>query len=730
MVGEWELFLYQIIIDRLPVVYCYWSEAPYTWKLYRDGELIYTGQALSFHDPDVTWDTTYTYTIYGNPGGVYQLFDTEITATPTEPRTLYWVGNGGNWNDPTHWSLESGGTGGEPIPLVDYTIFDSSSFNTTNQKVKIYGRPNEPFFGNDTSGCLSMDWSTVTNNPTLEFDSNICELTFTEGDYNFYDSNGYMWRQSWPSYPTIVGNRLSLTGTEYIYNDEMNEYILSTLSMGTTDFEISLDIESNVTITDETTWYIIDSNEWKVIITRNDALYGGLSVITCPSSGGSLMLGSAVIFTGLDPILENVNENWKITRTGNDFKLFRNNIQQGSTQISTLSIPDTTAYFQIGQGVNGYIDNVYIKNETMKGKSYFMVAGDIILSPEMEVDFVDVVVDDTEYLLAMVGGMPDVNITHYGISNTHFTTCGKYLPTITSVVFPGTGFYLEDDLHGEGLKIFSAFDSQGHDIDVVATMFSNMLPGSIIDIGGSTITTNFLLLMERSEDYQIDPDSNFLADIIIERKSNVDVKVPAGVGVMTYGVQTFESVTINDPSTVFIASDAPGGKGPDQDSYLYTNHFYSNGVSPSEPNYISGMVDPWRLYCSSGTISLTNTSLNNSEAYGGAEFNAYTINGCVDNEDNVGWYFRPINTLYLEDDLTCYNLIVTERIDTQGHSINTVGFSIIPSRPTTIDIGSSNISTYFLEVDDEEGYIKESSDLLADITITIGDWTVPVRQGA
>jgi gliding motility-associated-like protein len=43
-------------------------------------------------------------------------------------RTLYWVNGGGDWSDPNHWSLTSGGTGGECPPTIrDNVFFDAGS---------------------------------------------------------------------------------------------------------------------------------------------------------------------------------------------------------------------------------------------------------------------------------------------------------------------------------------------------------------------------------------------------------------------------------------------------------------------------------------------------------------------------------------------------------------------------------------------------------------------------
>lgn len=50
-----------------------------------------------------------------------------FTATPS-PRTLYWVGGTGNWNDTAHWSTSSGGASGAAIP----TSLDAVNFNSAS----------------------------------------------------------------------------------------------------------------------------------------------------------------------------------------------------------------------------------------------------------------------------------------------------------------------------------------------------------------------------------------------------------------------------------------------------------------------------------------------------------------------------------------------------------------------------------------------------------------------
>lgn len=50
-------------------------------------------------------------------------------SVPIPPaRNLFWVGGAGNWSDPAHWSLTTGGAGGQAVPDVSSSVtFDGSS---------------------------------------------------------------------------------------------------------------------------------------------------------------------------------------------------------------------------------------------------------------------------------------------------------------------------------------------------------------------------------------------------------------------------------------------------------------------------------------------------------------------------------------------------------------------------------------------------------------------------
>jgi len=68
------------------------------------------------------------------------LFLLLVSAIGLKANTYYWVGNGGLWNDASHWSRGSGGNGGVGVPGInDNVVFDRSSFTFPNEAVTING---------------------------------------------------------------------------------------------------------------------------------------------------------------------------------------------------------------------------------------------------------------------------------------------------------------------------------------------------------------------------------------------------------------------------------------------------------------------------------------------------------------------------------------------------------------------------------------------------------------
>jgi hypothetical protein len=107
--------------------------------------------------------------------------------------TLYWVGNGGNWTDTSHWATSSDGTPGHAEPgTTNPVIFDANSITSAGQSITL----------NDTGNCLcaSLNMSTVTNSPTIIATYSLASwgnilipagVTFSGNpSINFYGSSG------------------------------------------------------------------------------------------------------------------------------------------------------------------------------------------------------------------------------------------------------------------------------------------------------------------------------------------------------------------------------------------------------------------------------------------------------------------------------------------------------------------------------------------------------------
>jgi hypothetical protein len=93
------------------------------------------------------------------------------------PRNLYWVGNSGNWSDTSHWSLSSGGPGGECAPTPGDNIFaDLQSFSpgdTLQDDVAF-------------STCSDMNWS--SSNGYFAAQNSLVDIY---GDFIFNSSPGF-----------------------------------------------------------------------------------------------------------------------------------------------------------------------------------------------------------------------------------------------------------------------------------------------------------------------------------------------------------------------------------------------------------------------------------------------------------------------------------------------------------------------------------------------------------
>lgn len=83
------------------------------------------------------------------------------------PRQLFWVGGGGSWFDPDHWSESAGGTGGACLPTrQDDVIFNDASFPTPGDTVSV-----ALIAGNNNgaqANCRSLNSAALTRETSLQ----------------------------------------------------------------------------------------------------------------------------------------------------------------------------------------------------------------------------------------------------------------------------------------------------------------------------------------------------------------------------------------------------------------------------------------------------------------------------------------------------------------------------------------------------------------------------------
>lgn len=196
-----------------------------------------------------TWAGTRVGDAGGNTG----------TITYDTPRDLYWIGNGGNWQDNSKWSTTSGGASATTYPLPqDICHFDANSFSATGQTVE----PNSLWLG-------SINWTGVTNNPLFSgsyTNSLFCGSSYvmntsfqmSTGGYITLSSpvtgtmtitsNGFNWDTASDGYIEINNGRYnSDIGGTFVFADDFNApdtYLYS----GGGDYVIQINNGADVTL--------------------------------------------------------------------------------------------------------------------------------------------------------------------------------------------------------------------------------------------------------------------------------------------------------------------------------------------------------------------------------------------------------------------------------------------------------------------------------------------------
>ncbi|OAV46290.1 gliding motility-associated C-terminal domain-containing protein [Lewinella sp. 4G2] len=148
------------------------------------------------------------------------------------PRTLYWVGDSGDWFDEAHWSLTSGGFGGECIPTqIDDVIVDANSFSLDGEHINF-----APLGSLSAAFCHTID--------TRGLDD---DMVFQQGNFEFYGSAYFSDRASFDNSLTLSRvDQLEYLGTD---PDELlaePDLMPSIFMSGTGTLTLLSDLRSNL----------------------------------------------------------------------------------------------------------------------------------------------------------------------------------------------------------------------------------------------------------------------------------------------------------------------------------------------------------------------------------------------------------------------------------------------------------------------------------------------------
>ncbi|WP_241311292.1 hypothetical protein [Chryseobacterium arthrosphaerae] len=97
-----------------------------------------------------------------------------ITYPGINPKTYYWIGGGGNWNDPLHWSFTSGGPSSSCVP----TMYDDVIFNTDSG----FSTGNNTVSGTAGVSVRNMTWNNAPSNPVFNATASVYGNLYLQKD--------------------------------------------------------------------------------------------------------------------------------------------------------------------------------------------------------------------------------------------------------------------------------------------------------------------------------------------------------------------------------------------------------------------------------------------------------------------------------------------------------------------------------------------------------------------
>ena len=516
-----------------------------------------------------------------------------------------WVGGSGTWNNAatTHWSTSSGGSGGAGPPTsADNATFDSLS-NATAYAVSVAA----------TAVCLNFNVPSgpaSSGNVTFSGSNASCYGSMTFGTANITYSTGVLFASTSVG-NTITSNGVTIVGT-IVFNGvggswALQDNLTNISVFGTTLTNGALDLNNK-------------------LFTCSQFLSNNSNVRTLAFGSGSMTVtGSGTAWA--------TNTATNMTVTGTPVV---NITYAGATATSVAPGSPSEANsitFNVSAGTETFTTSGSYKNLNFTG-----FAGTLTLN------FTAVIYGD----LTFASGM---SITSAANAFTFSATSGVKkltsagLTVDNPITMNGVGgtIQLQDNLTLGATRALTltngTIDFNGKTVSMGTLSSSNSNTRTIAFGTAASVTINASgtawnaatttgLTITGSATISMAAAS---AKTFAGGGASWPTLNQGGAGALTVtGSNTFANITNSvQPCTISLTAGT-------------TTTVTTIGLAGTAGNQVtlqSATASAHTISCASGTISLSNVTLVNSHATGGATFNAYITNGCVDGGGNTGWVF-------------------------------------------------------------------------------------------
>ncbi|NJN25597.1 MAG: S8 family serine peptidase [Cyclobacteriaceae bacterium] len=209
--------------------------------------------------------------------------------------TYYRIGGGGDWNDPSKWSLNSGGASANAVPgASNPVIFDNNSFSAANNTISLNSAASCYNINYYTSDSCSINLSSFTLNVDGSLYDENEKLSFANGKISFVGtlSKNNQIMLSPKAFNNVDLEFVSLNGSWHIKQDfDVNNLLIQNSSV----LAIDKTINARVVVINNTPANIVDLSQSEIT---------GINALTVAPLSEVELMASSIILNGSNGIFE------------------------------------------------------------------------------------------------------------------------------------------------------------------------------------------------------------------------------------------------------------------------------------------------------------------------------------------------------------------------------------------------------------------------------------------